>query len=59
MRQYDPEDALEELLEMCGYFGVSEDVVLYLHEMGWSYDEIEQSLWNPEVLDSELMLEEL
>ena len=59
MRQYDPEDALEELLEMCGYFGVSEDVILYLHEMGCTYDEIEEYLWNPSVLNDELMLEEI
>ena len=53
------ENALDDLLDLCGYFGVSEDAVLYLHEMGCTYDEIEEYLWNPSVLDTELMLEEL
>ena len=47
------------LLDMCGYFGVTEDEVEYLIEMGYSYDEIEAFLLNPAALDEEYYYSEL
>ena len=43
----DPDEALETLLLMCHCFGVTEDEVLELLEMGYSYDEIESVLNEP------------
>ncbi len=42
------DEALETLLLMCHCFGVTEDEVLELVEMGYSYDEIECVLNEPE-----------
>lgn len=42
------DEALETLLLMCRCFGVTEDEVLDLLEMGYSYDEIEWFLNEPE-----------
>ncbi len=36
------------LLEMCGYFGVTPEEVRQLIDLGFSYDEIEMMLWEPE-----------
>ena len=44
----EPDEALETLLLMCHCFGVTEDEVLELVEMGYSYDEIEWFLNEPE-----------
>lgn len=44
----DPDEALETLLLMCHCFGVTEDEVLELVEMGYSYDEIECFLNEPD-----------
>ncbi|MBE6848568.1 MAG: glucosamine 6-phosphate synthetase [Ruminococcus sp.] len=44
----EPDEALETLLLMCHCFGVTEDEVLELVEMGYSYDEIEGVLNEPE-----------
>ena len=46
----EPDEALETLLLMCHCFGVTEDEVLELLEMGYSYDEIEWFLNEPEVI---------
>ena len=43
----EPDEALETLLLMCHCFGVTEDEVLELVEMGYSYDEIESVLNEP------------
>jgi hypothetical protein len=41
------DEALETLLLMCHCFGVTEDEVMELVEMGYSYDEIESVLNEP------------
>ena len=48
------DDELEDLLDICGYFGMTEDEVMYLLEMGYSYDEIEEFLWNPSLYQDEI-----
>ena len=48
----EPDEALETLLLMCHCFGVTEDEVLELVEMGYSYDEIEGVLNEPKGLHS-------
>lgn len=47
------------LLDMCGYFGVSEEEVRCLIDAGYSYDEIEEFLLNPSLLDEEYFYLEL
>ena len=47
------------LLDMCGYFGVSEEEVRCLIDAGYSYDEIEEFLLNPSLLDEEYFYSEL
>ena len=42
------------LLEMCGYFGVAPEEVQRLIDLGFSYDEIEMMLWEPEGVEEEL-----
>ena len=42
------------LLEMCGYFGVTPEEVQRLIDLGFSYDEIEMMLWEPEGVEEEL-----
>lgn len=44
----EPDEALETLLLMCHCFGVTEDEVMELLEMGYSYDEIEYFLSEPD-----------
>jgi len=39
------------LIELCGYFGVDEEDVMYLYEMGYSISEIEEFIMNPHLLD--------
>ena len=39
------------LIELCGYFGVDEEDVMYLYEMGYSISEIEEFVMNPHLLD--------
>ncbi len=39
------------LIELCGYFGVDEDDVMNLYEMGYSISEIEEFIMNPQLLD--------
>ena len=53
------DDGLEDLLDICGYFGMTEDEVMYLLEMGYSYDEIEEFLWNPRLYEREVLCQEL
>ena len=59
MHEADEDDAFEELLELCGYFGLCEEDVIYLRECGYSYDEIEEFMWNPRLFEQEIMCEEL
>lgn len=59
---YDSPESTDDyaiLLEMCGYFGVTPEEVQRLIDLGFSYDEIEMMLWEPSVLEEELMLAEL
>ena len=44
----EPDEALETLLLMCHCFGVTEDEVMELVEMGYSYDDIEYFLNEPD-----------
>ena len=39
------------LIELCGYYGVEEDDVMYLLELGYSLSEIEEFIMNPSSLD--------
>jgi glucosamine 6-phosphate synthetase-like amidotransferase/phosphosugar isomerase protein len=45
------DDSYAALIELCGYFGVEEDDVMYLFEMGYSIAEIEEFIMNPHLLD--------
>ena len=54
-----PDDELEDLLDICGYFGMTDDEVMYLLEMGYSYDEIEEFLWNPRLYEREVLCSEI
>jgi len=50
---HDPEfeNSYAALIELCGYFGVEEDDIMYLFELGYSLSEIEEYLMNPSLLD--------
>ena len=54
MHNVDEDSAFEEMLELCGYFGMCEEDLIYLREMGYSYDEIEEFLWNPSLYQDEI-----
>ena len=54
---YDSPESTDDyaiLLEMCGYFGVTPEEVQRLIDLGFSYDEIEMMLWEPEGVEGEL-----
>ncbi|MBR3629999.1 MAG: class II glutamine amidotransferase [Oscillospiraceae bacterium] len=53
------DDELEELLDLCGYYGLTEDDVLYMREIGYSFDEIEEFLYCPSAYERALMEGEL
>ena len=53
------DDGLEDFLDICGYFGMTEDDIMYLLEMGYSYDEIEEFLWNPRLYEREVLCSEI
>ncbi len=36
------------LIDMCGYWGLQPEQICYLRELGYSYDEIEEMLYDPE-----------
>ena len=55
----DPDEELEDLLDLCGYFGMSEEDVFYMLECGYSYDEIEEFFWNPGLYEQEVLCEEM
>ena len=42
------------LIELCGYYGVDPEDIRYLREMGYSYDEIEGFLCDPDSYGIEL-----
>ena len=47
------------LIELCGYYGADPETIRTLRDMGYSYDEIEDFLCNPECYGAELALAEL
>ena len=47
------------LIELSGYYGVDTEDIRYMREMGYSYDEIEDMLVNPECYGAEFALAEL
>ena len=47
------------LIELAGYYGVDPEDIRYLREMGYSYDEIEGFLCDPESYGAELAFAEL
>jgi len=47
------------LIELCGYYGADPETIRYLRDMGYSYDEIEGFLCDPESYGAELALAEL
>ena len=47
------------LIELAGYYGVDPEDIRYMREMGYSYDEIEDMLVNPECYGAEFALAEL
>lgn len=55
----DDEDNISQLLDICGYFGVTEDEVRYLRELGYSCDEIEEFLFDPLAFHEAMMCEEI
>ncbi len=48
-----------DILHLCGYYGVDPDTIKELREMGFSYDEIEAYLTDPESFGDDLMCCEL
>ena len=46
------------LIELCGYYGADPETIRYLRDMGYSYDEIEAFLCDPESFGAELELAE-
>ena len=53
------DDELEQLLNICGCFGVTEDEVLQMLEMGYTYDDIEEWLFCPTAYKRALLEGEL
>ncbi|MBR3417761.1 MAG: class II glutamine amidotransferase [Oscillospiraceae bacterium] len=47
------------LIELAGYYGVDPEDICYMRDMGYSYDEIEAFLCDPESYGAELALAEL
>ena len=39
------------LIDTAGYFGIDEEEVIYLYEMGYSLAEIEEFIMNPQQLE--------
>ena len=48
---HDFDSSYAALIELCGYYGVDEDDVMYLMEMGYSLSEIEEFIMNPQQLE--------
>ena len=49
------DDSFAMLVDMAGYFGITEDEVRYMREMGYSYDEIEEFLMVPGAYETALL----
>lgn len=63
---WDDKDELEEdddnfalLIDMCGYFGMTEEDIFELRSMGYTYDEIEEFLFDPIAYRQAFMCEEI
>ncbi len=55
----DDDADLDTLLAYCGCFGVTEDEVRYLRELGYCYDEIEELLFDPIAFHEAMMYDEI
>lgn len=44
----DDDEDFALLIDMCGYWGLQPEQIRYLRDMGYSYDEIEEMLYDPE-----------
>ena len=57
LHTYDAENEFDEsyaaLIDLAGYFGIDENEIMYLYEMGYSLSEIEEIILNPQLLDNE------
>lgn len=53
------DDSFAMLIDMAGYFGITEDEVRYMRDMGYTYDEIEEFLMVPGAYETALMNGEL
>lgn len=55
----DDDDSFAMLLEVCEYYGVSEDELLHLRELGYTYDELEDYLFDDRLFIEELAFNEI
>ncbi|MBR1382406.1 MAG: class II glutamine amidotransferase [Ruminococcus sp.] len=53
------EDSVLQLLDICGYFGVTEGEVRRLLDLGYTYDEIEEFLFDPLMFHEAMMCGEI
>ena len=44
----DDDEDYAMLIDMCGYYGLQPEQIRHLRDMGYSYDEIEEMLYDPE-----------
>lgn len=51
------EDCFEELKSICGYYGVSEEEIDYMRSLGYTYDEIEEMMFDMEFADESEVIE--
>lgn len=58
LKECDDEDWMI-LVELCSYYGVEPEDIRYLREMGYSFDEIEQMMTDPDAYGMELPCAEL
>lgn len=49
------DDSFAMLMDMAGYFGITENEIRYMRDMGYSYDEIEEFLTSPSAYEIALM----
>ena len=51
------EDCFDELKSICGYYGVSKEEIDYMRSLGYSYDEIEEMMFDMEFSDESEVVE--
>lgn len=49
------EDCFDELKSICSYYGVSEEQIEYMRSLGYTYDEIEEMMFDMEFADENKM----